>query len=175
MTPTSSRHLTQTGPLLRCVLLCAAGLTIPLPALAQSDIAVDVTYYSYELDSDTLPDIQAEMNLEGPNGFPAYTTWYVNWTAACELSVTGSITLPDLCPDADLTDEDEATFRDMLQNLEEHEYNHVEFGIAFAEEVQAMGCQGDTAAVLQEYLAEERLYDADTNHGETEGAWLITD
>ena len=149
--------------------LCA----LTTPALAQTEIAVDVTYGTYELDSDTLPDIQAEMNAEGPNGFPAYTTWYVNWTADCQITVTGTITLPDLGPDTDLTPEDEATFRTMLENLEAHEYSHVAFGIAFAEEVQAMDCQGGTATVLQEYLAEERQYDADTEHGRTEGAWLL--
>ena len=61
----------------------------------------------------------------------------------------------------------------MLENLEDHEYNHVEFGIAYATEVQAIGCRGDTASLLQDYLAEERQYDADTEHGRTEGAWLI--
>ena len=132
-----------------------------------------MTYGTYELDSDTLPDLQAEMNAEGPNGFPAYTTWQVNWTAACELTVTGTITLPDLGPDADLTAADEATFRTMLANLEDHEYNHVEMGIGFARDVQAMGCRGDTSALLQEWLAEERQYDADTEHGRTEGAWLL--
>ena len=151
--------------------LCA----LTTPALAQDDIAVDITYGTYELDSDTLPDILAEMNLEGPNGFPAYTTWYVSWTAACELSVTATITLPDLGPDADLTPEDEATFRTMLENLEEHERNHVDFGLGYAREVQEMGCQGDTATPLQEWLAEERQYDIDTDHGRSEGAWLMTE
>ena len=149
--------------------LCA----LATPALAQSEIEVDVTYGSYELDGDTLRDLWVEMQNEGPNGFAAYTTWYVNWTGACEITVTGSIVLPDLGPDADLTPEDEAAFRTMLENLEAHEYNHIEFGIGFAEEVRDMGCLGDTATVLQEWLAEERQYDADTEHGRTEGAWLI--
>ena len=49
-------------------------LLLPLPALAQSDIAVDVTCSTYELDSDTLPDIQAEMNLEGvPTALSGHT------------------------------------------------------------------------------------------------------
>ena len=167
----------QIGPHLRHGPFCAAALALflPLPALAQTDIDVDVTYSTYELDSDTLPDIQAEMNRVGPYGFPAYTTWYVNWTAACDLTVTASITLPDLGPDADLSEADEATFRTMLENLEAHEYNHVEFGVGFAEEVRDMGCRGDTASLLQEYLADERQYDADTEHGRTEGAWLIPD
>jgi predicted secreted Zn-dependent protease len=168
------RPMSETTPVL-CLGRAAAlsALLLPPPALAQSDISVDITYASYELDSDTLPDIQAEMNLEGPYGFPAYTTWQVNWTAACEISVTAQITLPALGPDADLSEEDETTFLTMLENLEEHEENHVDFGLGFAREVQEMGCRGDTAAVLQEWLAEERQYDADTEHGRTEGAWLI--
>ncbi|MGQ0564712.1 MAG: DUF922 domain-containing protein [Gemmobacter sp.] len=153
--------------------VAALALLVPLPALSQTDIAVDVTYEAYELDSDTLPDIQAEMNLEGPYGFPAYTTWAVTWTAACEISVTATIIQPDLGLDADLSEEDEQTFRTVLENLEAHEENHIAFGMGFAEEVQEMGCQGDTATVLQEWLAEERQYDIDTEHGRTEGAWLI--
>jgi predicted secreted Zn-dependent protease len=152
--------------------LCAGVAT---PVLAQSAIEPDITYDFYELDSDTLPELQAEMNLEGPNGFPAYTTWYVNWTTDCEVTVTATITLPDLGPDANLTPQDRETFRAMLESLETHEENHVEFGIGFAEDVRDMGCQGDTAAVLQEWLAEERQYDTTTNHGETEGAWLEAD
>jgi predicted secreted Zn-dependent protease len=148
---------------------------LPVPALAQSDIAVTTTYATYEINSDTLPDIRTEMNLEGPYGYPAYTSWQVNWTAACEITVTAQITLPDLGPDADLTPEDEAEFRRMLENLEEHEENHIDFALGVAREVQAMGCRGDTATVLQEWLAEERQYDIDTDHGRTEGAWLETE
>ncbi len=184
-----ARNLTQTALELRqdcvcrgfCGLAAWVGLASVLfvslcsPTLAQTEIPVDVTYEAYEVGGDTLPDIQAAMNAQGPYGFPAYTTWYVNWTAECEVTVTASITLPDLGPDADLSPQDEATFRTMLENLEDHEYNHVEFGIAYAEEVKAMGCRGDTASLLQEYLAEERQYDADTEHGRTEGAWLETD
>jgi predicted secreted Zn-dependent protease len=143
------------------------------PALAQDEITAEITYGSYELDGDSLPALQAEMNLEGPYGYPAYTTWYVNWTAACEISVTATIILPDLGPGADLTAADEAAFREMLGNLEDHEENHVDFALGFAREVQAMGCRGDTAAVHQEWLAEERQYDTTTEHGRTEGAWLL--
>ncbi len=143
------------------------------PVLAQDEIEAEITYQFYELDSDSLPGLQAEMNLEGPYGYPAYTTWQVNWTAACELSVSATIVLPDLGPDAKLTGEEEAIFREMLDNLEDHEENHVDFALGFAREVQEMGCRGDTAAVHQEWLAEERQYDRTTEHGRTEGAWLI--
>lgn len=179
---TPSCHLIHTAPhqRLACVKVACHALAFTLallatPALAQDDIAVDVTYQSYEVGGDDLYEIQAAMNAEGPYGFPAYTTWNVKWTAACEISVTATIVLPDLGPDADLSEEEEATFHIMLENLEEHENNHVEFGIGFARDVQGMGCRGDTASVHQEWLAEERNYDADTEHGRTEGAWLITD
>jgi predicted secreted Zn-dependent protease len=160
----------------RFVVVAKAALLVALasPALSQSAIEPDITYDFYELDGDTLPDLVSDMSIEGPNGFPAYTTWQVNWTADCELTVTANITLPDLGPDAYLTADDEASFYTMLENLAWHEMNHVEIGVAYAEAVKAMDCQGDTTGLLQEYLAEERQYDIDTEHGRTEGAWLST-
>jgi predicted secreted Zn-dependent protease len=153
----------------------AALLAALAPAHAQDGITVTTTYDSYELEADTLPELQTEMNLEGPFGFPAYTTWRVEWTAECQITVTATITLPALGPEADLSPEDAATFHSMLENLEEHEENHIDFALGFARDVQEMDCRGDTASVLQEWLAEERQYDIDTEHGRTEGAWLIDD
>jgi len=162
-----------TGNRGRLAVLCGLVALCPLPALAQSDIALVVSYTVYELSGDTLPEIWDEMNQNGPKGYAAYTTWYVNWTADCTLSVSASITLPELGDDAYLSEEDEEAFLTMLSNLEDHELTHVGIGYAFAEAVQAMECQGDTDAVLQEHLEMERQYDRDTEHGRTEGAWLI--
>ena len=63
---------------LRCQFAIIATLLsftlLTTPALAQSAIDVDVTYSTYEIDSDTLPDIQAEMNLEGvPTALSGHT------------------------------------------------------------------------------------------------------
>lgn len=144
------------------------------PALAEG-IDVDVTYETYELSADTLRDLWAEIEAEGPSGFAAWTTWYVNWTAECDLSVTATIILPELAPDAFLSDVEALEFERMVNALRSHELGHVQMGVGFAEDVQAAGCQGDTDAIHAEWLAAERAYDEDTNHGQTQGAWLTLD
>jgi predicted secreted Zn-dependent protease len=149
-------------------------LLLAAPALAQ-DIDVDVTYETYQLSADTLRDIWAEIEAEGPGGFSAWTSWQVNWTAECELSVTATITLPELSADAYLSDVEVLEFERMVNALESHELGHVQMGVGFAEDVQAAGCQGDTDAIHEDWLAAERAYDTDTNHGQTQGAWLTLD
>lgn len=149
-------------------------LLLATPALAEG-IDVDVTYETYPLSADTLRDLWAEVEAEGPNGYAAWTAWNVNWTAECELSVTATITLPELAADAYLTDVEALEFERMVNALQAHELGHVQMGVGFAEDVQAAGCQGETDAIHEDWLAAERAYDGDTNHGQTQGAWLTLD
>jgi predicted secreted Zn-dependent protease len=147
-------------------------LLLATTAIAQ-DIDVGITYQSYAVGGSDLAEVMDQMEAEGPNGYPAYAEWYVRWTADCELSMTATITLPALGPDADLSAEEEATFRAMLQALERHETGHIGFGIGFARDVQEMRCKGDTDGLLQAWLAAERAYDQETEHGCTQGACLV--
>lgn len=144
-------------------------------AVVAQEIDVDVTYETYQLSADTLRDLWEEVEAEGPNGFAAWTSWYVNWSAECELSVTATIILPELASDAFLSDVEALEFERMVNALHSHELGHVQMGVGFAEDVQAAGCQGDTDAIHADWLAAERAYDEDTNHGQTQGAWLTLD
>jgi hypothetical protein len=112
------------------------------------------------------------MGANGPKGFWAYTTWNVNWTSDCQTSVMASITLPELADDADLDDEEIAEFERMLEALTAHELQHVDFGIEFADEVSTDNCPINSDELLQPYLAAERAFDADTEHGRTQGVYL---
>ena len=142
------------------------------PALAQDDIAVDVTYDSYVITGETLDDLKSAMTADGPNGYWAYTVWQVDWTGDCALTVTATITLPELDDTADLDDADIAEFDRMVAALEAHELGHVDFGIGFAEEVRDAGCDVDAAAVQAPYIEAEKQYDVDTEHGYTQGVYL---
>lgn len=154
---------------LKCMTVLAM---LASPAMAQDEVTVDVTYETYTITGTTLDNLKSAMAAEGPNGYWAYTVWYVNWTGDCGLTVAATITLPELDADAELSDADIAEFDRMLAALDAHELGHVDFGIGFAEEVQSLDCDLDVAAVQEPWLEQERQYDADTDHGYTQGVYL---
>ncbi len=162
--------------MIRRVIIAAAVLAT-LPATAQSETLddADVTFHSYEVTGESLAEIEDAMGRDGPRGFWAFTTWNVTWTADCETSVSGDITLPELAEDADLTDEDIAEFDRMAEALLAHELQHVDFGIAFAADVADQGCPANSDEILQPYLQDERDFDAETEHGYLQGVSLNTD
>lgn len=155
-------------------LIATSALLIALmaPAIADTADDADVTFHSYAVAGESLAEIEDAMGRDGPRGFWAYTTWNVTWTADCETTVTGDITLPELGPEADLYDEDIAEFDRMSEALLAHELQHVDFGIAYAAEIEQLGCPANSDEILQPYLEEERAFDADTQHGYTTGVYL---
>lgn len=140
------------------------------PAMAQ-DITENVVYDSYVVDGRTLSDVADDMAANGPNGFWAYTTWYVTWTGDCAITIDGSITLPELAEDNGLSSYDEEVFATMLEALDAHEQGHIDFARGFAEEMAEAGCDVPDNAI-DPWLEAERAYDVETNHGETEGVTL---
>ena len=147
-------------------------IALSAPAMADTTDDADITFHSYAVDGDSLSEIQDTMFRDGPRGFWAYTTWNVTWTADCETTVTGDITLPELGPAADLYDADIAEFDRMAEALLAHELQHVDFGVAYAAEIADQGCPANSDEILQPYLDEERAFDADTQHGYTTGVYL---
>lgn len=141
-------------------------------ALADTMDDADVTLTTYTVDGETLGDIETQMTAEGPQGFWAYTTWTVDWTADCETTVNAAITLPELAEDTALSDVDAEEFDRMLTALEAHELQHVDIGLAYAAETEAQGCPAAYEPILDTFLSEERAFDADTEHGRTQGVYL---
>ena len=150
-------------------------IALTAPAGADTTDDADITFHSYEVSGETLSEIQDAMGRDGPRGFWAYTTWNVTWTADCQTTVTSDITLPELDPDADLTDDDIAEFNRMAEALLAHELQHVDFGIAFAADVADQGCPANSDDILQPYLEAERTFDAETEHGFLQGVSLNTE
>ncbi|MGB8814025.1 MAG: DUF922 domain-containing protein [Paracoccaceae bacterium] len=135
----------------------------------------DITVTTYTVDGETLGDIETQMTAEGPQGFWAYTTWTVNWNDACETTVNAAITLPELAEDTALSDADAEEFARMRAALEAHELQHVEIGLAYAAETEAQGCPTAFEPILDTFLADERAFDAETEHGRTQGVYLTAD
>jgi predicted secreted Zn-dependent protease len=161
---------TSLRAMIRFGLSLVVASALAVPAAAQ-EITENVVYDSYVVDGRTLSDVADDMAANGPQGFWAYTTWYVNWSAECEITIDAAITLPELAEDNDLSAYDEETFANMLEALDAHEQGHVDFARGFAEEVAAVGCDVPEGA-LDVWLEQERDYDAETNHGETQGVTL---
>jgi predicted secreted Zn-dependent protease len=155
------------------VRLIAAGFglaSVLSPALAQ-DITENVVYETYVVDGRTLSGVADDMAANGPQGFWAYTTWYVNWSADCQITIDGSIILPELADPNGLSAYDEDVFAAMLEALDAHEQGHIDFARGFAEEVAAANCDVPDGAI-DPWLERERAYDVETRHGETQGVTL---
>lgn len=150
-----------------------AGLTLGSgPAHADIFDEANITVDTYTVSGASLAEVQDQMSSDGPRGFWAYTTWNVTWTAACETTVTASITLPELDDTADLTEDEVAEFDRMRDALSAHELHHVSFGTGFADQVRDAGCPAKSDAILQRWLQKERDFDAETEHGRTQGVYL---
>jgi predicted secreted Zn-dependent protease len=144
------------------------------PAIAQADIydEAEITVTRYPVTGASLAEVQDQMNADGPQGFWAHTSWKVVWTADCETTVTAEIILPELQDDADLTEDEAAEFDRMSAALLDHELGHVRIGVDYAEAASDAACPTDTHALDADFAARELNYDAETDHGRTQGAYL---
>ncbi|MCW1919678.1 DUF922 domain-containing Zn-dependent protease [Rhodobacter sp. KR11] len=152
-----------------------SGLWLALmPSLGLADIfdQADITLTPYQVSGSSLDEVSAAMSDQGPQGYWAYTTWNASWDGQCQTAVTASITLPELSDDADLDETQVAEFDRMAKALLDHELGHVQFGLDFAAAVAAAGCPSDTDAILADHARAEKDYDAQTEHGWSQGVYL---
>ena len=139
----------------------------PLVARAEDRV---VTRH-YPVSALTAAGLEEEMQARGPQGFWAYTTWNVDWTGACDVSLTVNYTLPEhLRPEA-MTPELHARWQAMLAALVRHEQGHAALGEKARRAVRAAKCR-DTGPIFARIAAEERAYDAQTRHGARDGVTL---
>ena len=97
----------------------------------------------YDIAGSTAEELKDAMAQNGPHGYWAYTTWYVRWSASCEISVQINYTMPRwLDRDAAAPALRDAWDR-MMKNLWRHERGHAEHGFKAASEIEASHCAGD--------------------------------
>lgn len=194
MTPRRSHH-GLAGRFVVALLLLVAGAG-HANVIERNDV---IRYPVRVLPSQTL--LQA-LNAASPireNGqvFHGHTKWWVTWnyrwyrqaSGRCAItSVTtemhSEIQLPDLI---EASDADRQRFERFLPRLVAHEQGHREHGhlaaleidrrIAQLPEMSSCTLLEATAnqtgrQVLDDYAAQDRQYDAETQHGKTQGAWL---
>ena len=134
--------------------------------------------------------------------FPAYTRWRVSWNfryestpGSCKLtelnaSVEGTTTLPHWVEGDAASTPLKKEWQDFIAALRVHESGHYAHGVEAAAEVQgiepsiqpASDCPDLTRqvthraeSILEKYRAIDAQYDRDTNHGQKQGAVLMSE
>ena len=168
---------------------------------AHAIVTENLTYRFYDVQfakgkSISAAILAASPIRDGGRTFHGYTKWQLSWrftwrenSATCTIdkvntTVTALITLPNfISPPAQAKD----ALKEYLIALRQHELGHFELAKDAAERIDAEiraqpampSCKLlETAAnergnrLLEEVRRKEKQYDADTQHGKTQGAWL---
>lgn len=165
--------------------------------------SITPTYRFYAVSGATVEQLKMSLIEKGPRDSLgaarfAYTDWRVKWKwqrladgsinpDSVELVCLAEILLPELDSDTELGPELRAAWDGFLKRTLEHELNHVGHVSQTAPEVYrrlrgAVQHSGTLSAkrakeIVSEVVAEikalDRRYDAETDHGRTEGAWQI--
>ncbi|MWB76908.1 DUF922 domain-containing protein [Pseudooceanicola sp. 216_PA32_1] len=144
-------------------------LALTGPAAAEVASAHIVEHYSVTaLDSQGLRD---EMDAKGPNDYWAHTTWYIEWSARCEVSLRTRIVMPRHAAPDSLPPALRAEWERFEAALLAHEIEHRDFGIAAAEEIESSHCR-NAGGVIDRWSARDVELDSRTDHGRNTGAYL---
>ena len=168
----------------------------------RAEVTETLTMTNYRIGTVTHGELRAAMNAASPireNGeiFHGYTKWHINWSfrwktsasGACRISsvktdLSGNITLPSL------SNADPATmarFNQYLAALSSHEMGHFANGKETARAIDnaisslpemstCLALEASANDVAQQFIRtgnmQDKQYDATTQHGKTQGAWL---
>ncbi len=166
------------------------------PSAAFTPAPVDIpgtTIIYYDISGSTESELRAQLDALGPVGYDGYkgdstTKWYIQWnwpgyrTNTCDLSAAAvsydiQVIFPRWAPPENADPGLVAKWADYTRALAEHEKGHADFVVAnyrsVTEAILAASCQTAEHAA-QTALAAIRQhdldYDAETNHGATQGA-----
>lgn len=180
------------------VLLIGAGLTRGAGAEVRDQLATTEYAVTGNPSVSLLQLLDAASPIrENGKSFHGYTKWYVSWRyrwnenadGGCRISsvttqVEGRMTLPRLVGGSA---EQRLRFDTYLAALRKHELGHYTIAQQAGREIDAKilalppmrNCASlESAAnhlghrLLNQHLAREKQYDATTEHGKTQGAWL---
>jgi predicted secreted Zn-dependent protease len=178
------------------------GLVCSTPAWADS-CAVVPTFRYYAVTGTSEEELKRSLLEKGPRDDTgtarfAYTDWKVTWKwkrlddgsvdpESVELACVADILLPELDASATFSPELRRAWDGFIERTRRHELNHVSHVEQRAPEIykrlraaaeQSGSVSGKrAAAIVSEVVADikamDRHYDAETDHGRTEGAWQI--
>ncbi|MEQ9260200.1 MAG: DUF922 domain-containing protein [Roseovarius sp.] len=130
--------------------------------------SVKEKWASYNVNGRTSAELLSQMKQRGPNGFWAYTNWYVRWSANCKVDVEISYTMPKHTNPGSMPADVKARWDRMNAALAAHERKHGQHGINAARELVATSCKNGNA-VIAKWAEQDKVLDKRTRHGETEG------
>lgn len=138
---------------------------------AEAKPKVTVVERVYTVDATTAQGLREQMKQRGPDGFWAYTDWYVRWTGSCKTTVDIRYILPQHANEAALDPVLRQKWRAMLSALRAHEARHGEHGVKAAQEIEQARCRrGD--AIIRKWNDQDSLLDSRTDHGLRDGVVL---
>ena len=156
----------------RLAMVLAAMALVALPVRDALAFAQTAGTQFYDIDGRTARELKAAMAESGPQGYWAYTTWYVQWSGDCRVSVKIDYIMPHWADRADGDARLQAEWDRMIEHLWEHEKGHAQHGIEAAREIEASHCAGDPHTITDRWANEDNVYDDETNHGVTQGVRL---
>lgn len=175
----------------------AIALLTSLFSIARAEPNIQSETHYYEVDGKTARAIRQDMNRKRSGDYDAYTKWWINWhfywkesPAQCALTrakVDAAIkfTLPKLASRSKANQEAKQRWQSYYQALIAHENGHRDLGIQAANVIEEALLTMDSAAscallekqanalahgIIDEYIAKNKQYDLDTNHGINTGA-----
>ena len=149
--------------------LIFASLAFAAPAFANPTI--EENWNTYPIDGATAVEIHGQLYDRGPNGFWAYADWRVNWSSSCDVHVRINYLMPSHEQPHVMDEPTRQSWERMIKVLGQHEANHGHHGISAAKEIVTANCEG-ADAIIEKWVAIDRKYDEDTNHGLTEGVFF---
>lgn len=148
--------------------ITAVCILISLSTTAYAAPKVIENWQYYKVKGNDPATITAFMNAKGPNGYWAYSNWYVSWSNACKVTVTLDYKFPKLQNRAKLSAAVLKKWDTMLAHLKAHEKQHGQHGINAGNAIAKDKCQnGD--AIIRKWAKQDKVFDRKTNHGKKQG------
>jgi len=175
----------------------ALALLMSLFSTAHAEPTIQTETHYYEVDGKTARAIRQDMNRKRSGRYDAYTKWWVKWhfywkesPAQCTLTrvnvdISIKFNLPKLASDSQANREVKQRWQAYYQALIAHENGHRDLGVEAATVIEQALLTMDSAAscpllkkqanalahgIIDDYIAKNKQYDLDTNHGINTGA-----
>ena len=122
----------------------------------------------YPVDGRSAQAVLQQLADRGPNGFWAYTSWYVRWSGNCVVTLQIDYTMPRHTRPESLHPSLRQRWVQMVKALHLHERKHGAHGIAAARELVQKNCRNGNA-IVQKWADQDRILDKRTDHGASDG------
>jgi len=139
------------------------------PAVAAPNITETIKYYT--VSGNSFAAIRRDMARRGPKGYWGLTSWWITWSARCEIDLDITITMPRLTASSRLSAYEKRVWRGMVDALYRHEQLHAQHGRQAAAEIHRTRCQ-NPKRVVEKWAERDRVLDRSTRHGATQGVTL---